>query len=242
MQSLANVSGVDPRDLSSGKIGFGLAPRINAGGRLSSASGAVRLLLTERQEEADQLAKELDSLNVERQLLVEETVVEAEAQWRRKLERFREQGLEEPNVIVLAQEGWKAGIAGLVASKLVERYYKPAIVLAIDSVQGFAKGSARSIDGFDLYKALTACADLMQHYGGHQAAAGMTMSPTLVDELETRLHVLASKWLTPEDWNLRKKPISSVTWKMRRFRRRSNWPSLSRLESATLRRASFSER
>ncbi|WP_373228499.1 single-stranded-DNA-specific exonuclease RecJ [Cohnella sp.] len=196
IRALSKVSGFKPEDLTSGRIGFSLAPRLNAGGRLEHADRAVKLLEAATDEEADLLAMELDVLNGERQTLVERTVIEADEIW----QHLSSAATNPRNVILLANEGWNAGIAGLVASKLVERYYRPVIILAIDPETGFAKGSARSIDGFDLYAALTECAELMEHYGGHKAAAGMTISREKVGELADQLHVLAEQWLNEEDW------------------------------------------
>ncbi|TFE30731.1 single-stranded-DNA-specific exonuclease RecJ [Cohnella luojiensis] len=215
IRALCKVCAVKPEDLTSGRIGFSLAPRLNAGGRLEHADRAVKLLAAAGDEEAELLAHELDKLNVERQALVEQTVIEAEEMW-------QNQCASEPgklsNVIVLAKEGWNAGIAGLVASKLVERYYRPTIVLAMDADSGKCKGSARSIDGFDLYAALTECADLMEHYGGHQAAAGMTITHANIAELAGRLHTLAEQWLNAEDWQPKRRidlsiPLSEITLK-----------------------------
>ncbi len=197
IRALAKVCGVKPEDLTSGRIGFSLAPRLNAGGRLDHADSAVKLLQALEDDEAERMALGLDKLNSERQSLVEQTVVEADDLWRELCET---EGGESRKVIVLAKEGWNAGIAGLVASKLAERYYRPAVILAADGVTGLCKGSARSIDGFDLYAALTECADLMEHYGGHQAAAGMTISRENVETLAARLHDLADQRLSPEDW------------------------------------------
>jgi single-stranded-DNA-specific exonuclease len=208
IRALSKVSGVKPEDLTSGRIGFSLAPRLNAGGRLEHADRAVMLLTASEDEEAEMLANELDRLNNERQKLVEQTIVEADHMWQ-SLCAAEDDKLR--NVIVLAKEGWNAGIAGLVASKLVERYYRPVIILATDLETGFCKGSARSIDGFDLYAALTENADLLEHYGGHQAAAGMTISLEKVGELGDRLHVLAEKWLNAEDWQPKRRVDLSIT-------------------------------
>jgi single-stranded-DNA-specific exonuclease len=215
IRALSKVSGVKIEDLNSGRIGFSLAPRLNAGGRLEHADMAVKLLAAVGDEEADRLANELDALNVERQLLVNQTVIEANDMWH---SLRSSEGNRRRNVIVLSKKGWNAGIAGLVASKLVERYYRPVIILAEDSTTGHCKGSARSIDGFDLYAALSECADLMEHFGGHQAAAGMTISREKVEELADRLHALAEVWLSEEDWQPKKRvdlaiPLPEITLK-----------------------------
>lgn len=206
IRALSKVAGYKPEDLTSGRIGFSLAPRLNAGGRLEHADRAVKLLAAATDEEADVLAMELDVLNGERQALVERTLIEADELWH----SICTTSTDRRNVILLAKEGWNAGIAGLVASKLVERYYRPVIILAIDSDTGFAKGSARSIDGFDLYAALTECAELLEHYGGHQAAAGMTISREKVGELEAQLHDLAERWLNDEDWQPKRRVDLSI--------------------------------
>ncbi len=200
IRALTKVSGTTPGELTSGRIGFGLAPRLNAGGRLAHASGAVELLTAASEEVAAGLAEELDQLNAERQDLVVQTVAEAEEKWKSLTSDGRRR-----NVIVLAGEGWNAGIAGLVASKLVERYYRPTIILAIDPETGKAKGSARSIEGFDLFAALSECAELMEHFGGHTAAAGLTISRDNVERLSDRLHALADEWLTEDDWQPKKR-------------------------------------
>jgi single-stranded-DNA-specific exonuclease len=202
IRALAAVSGIEPGQLTSGRIAFGLAPRLNAGGRLERADGAVRLLVTDDEAEAAELAARLDELNAERQQLVDETVLEAERMWQERVERSAETP---PEVIVLAGEGWNAGIAGLVAAKMVERHYRPAVILAVDAATGLCKGSARSIDGFDLFAALTECAQWMEHYGGHQAAAGLSIHRDHVPDLERELSRLAGEWLRPEDWTPKKK-------------------------------------
>jgi len=198
--ALAEVSGTSIEELSATKIGFGLAPRINAAGRLQHASLAVELLISNDEQEAAQLANRLDLLNKERQQIVEDIVVEAEEQWLSKVKQTSEQGLEEPHVIVVAGAGWNVGVIGIVASKLLERYYKPVLVFGIDEETGKAKGSARSIDNFDLHAALTQCDELLLHYGGHQAAAGMTLKAELLPMLEQKLSELAHQWLSEEDW------------------------------------------
>jgi single-stranded-DNA-specific exonuclease len=209
LRALASVCGFDPVTATAESIAFGMAPRINAAGRLRHADPAIRLLLTSDESEADACAAELDALNRERQRLVDRMVEQAEAIWADKVRAAEAAGKDKPGVIIAASEGWNVGVAGIVASKLIERHYRPAIVFDIDPETGTAKGSARSIAGFDLHAALTACADLLDHYGGHQAAAGMTLQADRLPELEARLNGLAAEWLTAEDY-IRKTEIDLV--------------------------------
>ena len=198
--ALAEVSGVDSNTINSTHIGFAIAPRINAAGRLEHAKQAVELLIENDYDRALTLASQLDRLNKERQLIVEEMVIEAEAQWVAKVEQSKQNNVPEPGVIILAKEGWNVGVIGIVASKILEKYYKPVIVFGIDEAKGLAKGSARSIDGYDLHEVLTKCEHLLEHYGGHQAAAGMTIKVSNLNLLEEELSLLAYKLLSEEDW------------------------------------------
>jgi single-stranded-DNA-specific exonuclease len=200
MKALIQMSGVKDSVVGVGHVGFGMAPRINAGGRLDTADDAVKLLTTYDEQEAEQLAYALDQMNKERQRLVEEMTKEAVEMW----EELRTPA--QDHFIVLAKEDWNVGVVGIVASKLVEKYYRPVIILGIDPAKGIAKGSARSIDGFDLYGALTECHELLQHYGGHKAAAGMTLEIKNVDAFRRRLNELASERLSEED----KIPLTKV--------------------------------
>lgn len=193
-RSLIGVSGIERKEVTAGHIGFSLAPKINASGRLEAADIAVKLLTTEDEKEAEQIAFELDMLNKERQQIVEDMVQEAFAM----AEEQRAKGLDK--VIVVAKENWNVGVVGIVASKIVEKFYRPALVLSIDAQKGMAKGSARSIAGFDLHKALTVCKDLLDHYGGHQAAAGMSLNSSHLDEFAFRLNELAATTLTALDY------------------------------------------
>lgn len=193
--ALMEASGVKKEEVSSGHVGFSLAPRINASGRLESADLAVRLLTTEDMEEAQGLALHLDLLNKERQTIVESITAEAVAQ----VQADNKSGEAVNRVLLTAEEGWNVGVIGIVASKLLETYYRPAFVFGIDPETGIAKGSARSIPGFDLYKALTECSDLLDHYGGHQGAAGMSLEREKLPELKNRLLALADEWLQERD-------------------------------------------
>jgi len=192
VKALFEVAGVDRNAVNAGHIAFALAPRINASGRLEDADPALQLLVTDDPAEAGELAMNLDLLNRERQRIVDEIAAEA----------LELAGRQEAagGVLVVAKEDWNVGVIGIVASKLLERFYCPAVVLAIDPATGIAKGSARSIAGFDLYEALTECGDLLDHYGGHQAAAGMTIAAAKIPELRERLGRIARERLTAEDY------------------------------------------
>lgn len=190
--ALLEVSGVDDV-VTAGHVGFSLGPRINASGRLDSANQAVELLLCEDQEVAKQIADELDRMNRERQQLVEEMALEAIAEVEAQPDLHQ-------HVIVVAKPNWNVGVIGIVASRLVEKYYRPVIVLGIDEDKGIVKGSARSIAGFDLYKALTECKEYLPHYGGHYMAAGMTLLIEHLPLLHAKLSQLAQEWLKPEDY------------------------------------------
>ncbi|NHN30057.1 single-stranded-DNA-specific exonuclease RecJ [Paenibacillus agricola] len=200
IKALFQVAGINMLDVNATHIGFALAPRINASGRLESADAAVQLLTTDDDQEASRLALEMDLLNKERQRIVDEMTKQALA--------LVDQSKPEPmkRILVLAEEDWNVGVVGIVASKLVDRFYRPTLVLSIDKETGLAKGSARSIVGFDLFQALTHCQDLLDHYGGHQAAAGMTLAREHLPELERRLNLLAEEWLSLEDFT----PIMQV--------------------------------
>nr|WP_237691011.1 single-stranded-DNA-specific exonuclease RecJ [Paenibacillus caui] len=176
-------------------IGFGMAPRINASGRLAHAREAVELLTTQDPDAAEQEAEKLDLLNRERQQIVENIENEAVAM----LEARAPQG-KVPPVIVLAGEGWNVGVVGIVASKIVEKYYRPVLILGIDAESGMCKGSARSIPGFDMYEALTHCAGILDHYGGHPSAAGMSLHRSNLDALSNKLIEFAERVLTEEHY------------------------------------------
>ncbi|MEK5239248.1 single-stranded-DNA-specific exonuclease RecJ [Paenibacillus sp. FSL L8-0470] len=193
IRALLDVSGVTMSTVSAINIAFGMAPRINASGRLDHAGRAVALLTTTNSGEAEQLAGELDLLNKERQLVVERIVTEATA-------KFEQQTAEGtlPDIIVLADQGWNVGVVGIVASKLLDRYYRPVIILDVHPETGMCKGSARSIPGLDIYAALSSCAGLMDHFGGHPAAAGMSLHRDKLEEFAAALNEFAASVLQPE--------------------------------------------
>lgn len=192
IQSLIEVSEID-RTLQAGHVGFALGPRINASGRLDSADTAVRLLVTEDRGEAEELADSLDRMNRERQQLVEEMTLEAIAEVEKNPD-------EHQYVIVVARPNWNVGVVGIVASRLVEKYYRPVLVLGIDEEKRIAKGSARSIQGFHLFQALSECKEWLPHFGGHAMAAGMTLNVENIPKLHKQLAALAKEWIRPEDY------------------------------------------
>ena len=193
LHALLKLAGVDQAVINEETVGFSLAPRINAAGRLDSADPAVYLLLAEDAFEAEALAEDIEQLNKDRKELVNTISEEAI--------RMVEQSFptKENSLLVIGKEGWNPGVIGIVASRLVEKFYRPTIVLSFDQEKGMAKGSARSIPGFDLFKNLSTCRDLLPHFGGHTMAAGMTLNLTDVDELRLRLNQLAQEQLNEED-------------------------------------------
>ncbi|TWI56273.1 single-stranded-DNA-specific exonuclease RecJ [Halalkalibacter nanhaiisediminis] len=198
--ALKNKCGLQSQVIQADHVGFGIGPRINAAGRLDSADPAVELILSTNREQAEQLAEEIDALNKERQAIVNEITEAAVAVVETHFPPS------ENDVLVIAGESWNAGVIGIVASRLVERFYRPTIVLSIDSEKGLAKGSARSIEGFDMFAELSKSRDILPHFGGHPMAAGLTMNADDVATLRTRLCEQAKDVLSPEDF----KPVTSI--------------------------------
>jgi single-stranded-DNA-specific exonuclease len=194
LQELLKISGLYEKELTAEDVGFAIGPRVNAAGRLGSAMPVVELFTTHDREQSAMLAEEIDSVNKERQAIVNDITKEAIAMVE---ENFPP---EENEVLLLAKEGWNPGVIGIVASRLVEKFYRPTIVLCLDPEKGIAKGSARSIQGFDMFENLSESRDILPHFGGHPMAAGMTLSLHDVDELRERLIRQAKKVLKPEDF------------------------------------------
>ena len=174
LRALMVVASVDPETIDAGTIGFRLAPRINAAGRLYRADAGVELMLTEDTDRAAQIAEELDRANAERRW-AEQKVVEGAQRARSALPP----SLADAPALVLAGEGWHPGVVGIAASRMVERHHRPTILLSVDGSR--AKGSARSIPGFDLVAALGACDRHLVRYGGHRAAAGLELEAADLD-------------------------------------------------------------
>jgi single-stranded-DNA-specific exonuclease len=194
LRSLLDVCGLIGKEIDSYHIGFVLAPRVNAAGRMSSPDIAARLLLASDEamrDEARELAQQLDTENIRRQQEEAEIVAAA----RKAVETDLEIGSR--TVIVVAGEGWHRGVIGIVASKLVDAFHRPAIVISTDG--DVAHGSCRSIPSFNMLAALESCGEVMSKFGGHKQAAGLTMASDRVRELRARVNDHADGCLQPDD-------------------------------------------
>jgi single-stranded-DNA-specific exonuclease len=192
LRALMRVGHVDPASIDESSIGFRLAPRINASGRLCRPEAALALLLTEDDREAMLLAEELEALNRERQAVEERILREAVAQVESWPEaRRRRRGY------VVAGEGWHEGVIGIVASRLVEKYNRPVVMIA--GTDGDWKGSGRSVSAFDLHAGLGACAAHLERFGGHRAAAGLTIAGDRVEAFAEAFAAYADDALTEDD-------------------------------------------
>jgi single-stranded-DNA-specific exonuclease len=192
INALIKSSHLEAGDLTSGQIVFTIAPRINAVGRLGDAERAVKLLITENLDEAFQLAAVLESENYERRKIDEDTFSQALDLVEGTLD------LDENLAIILHEESWHPGVIGIVASRLVEKYYRPTIMLT--TVDGVAKGSARSTGNFNIYQALKKCEDLLIHFGGHQAAAGLAVEVDKLDDFKSKFNQIVKETLGEEEF------------------------------------------
>ena len=192
LRALMSSARVDPAVVDAGAIAFRLAPRINAAGRLGHPRAALDLLLTEDTREADRLAGELETLNRERQAVEERILREALEQvegWPEAVRRRR--------AYVVAGEDWHRGVIGIVASRLVERFHRPVVLIAGGEEEW--TGSGRSIPAFDLHGALAACADHLGRWGGHRAAAGLSIRPENLSAFADAFAAHAGSVLSEED-------------------------------------------
>jgi single-stranded-DNA-specific exonuclease len=193
IRALLEVAKCEPTELDEGDLSFRLAPRINAAGRLYRADAGVELFLTCDDARAKEIAVELNRANAERRATEQEVDGAAEAARRELPDELREAlGL------VLAGEGWHPGVIGIVASRLVERHHRPVVVISLDG-EGGGRGSARSIPGFDLLAGLEVCAEQLEGFGGHKAAAGLQLQAGNVDAFRAAFAAHAASVLTPED-------------------------------------------
>lgn len=183
IRALKQVAGIT-KTCTSETIGFRLGPRLNAAGRLDHAMACVRLLTTDSETEAMQIAEQLEQLNRQRQQIEEGITGEAAACLTE----------DEPDAaIVLGSRNWHVGVVGIVAARLVDRFHRPSIVIAVDE-EGIGKGSARTVEGFDLYQGLFECRELLEAYGGHPSAAGLTIKESRLEEFRRRFCEVAANW------------------------------------------------
>ncbi|HKH22745.1 MAG TPA: single-stranded-DNA-specific exonuclease RecJ, partial [Solirubrobacterales bacterium] len=192
LRALMAASAVDPEAVDAGALGFRLAPRINAAGRLYRADAGVELMLTEDPDRAAAIAAELDRANAERRW-AERKVVEGAERARSALSPEQR----DAPALVLSGEGWHPGVVGIAASRMVERYFRPTILLSADGTR--VKGSARSIPGFDVVEALGACAEHLLRYGGHRAAAGLELPSDRLERFREAFLARAAAEIDPAD-------------------------------------------
>ncbi len=191
IKSLIKICGLDEKKISSSHIGFALGPRINAAGRMGYSDLGVKLFTEEDEINALEIAKLLEEKNIERQLVESRMYKEAEEIM------LSDKKYEKEKVLVIASSNWHHGIIGIVASKITEKYYKPTILLAIEEGEG--KGSARSIEGFNMFEGLLTCQDILSKFGGHEQAAGLSVAENKIPLLRERINQCADFNLTKED-------------------------------------------
>jgi single-stranded-DNA-specific exonuclease len=189
LRALMEVGGVAPAELSEHSLGFRLGPRINAAGRMQRADAALELLLTDDAARAGEVARELDLLNRDRQEAETRILFAAEAACAPQAHQ---------GAIVVAGEGWHPGVVGIVASRLVERWRRPCVVIALDD-HGGGRGSGRSISAYDLHAGLAACSEHLARFGGHRMAAGVELEAGAVDPFRRALAAHAGAALSPQD-------------------------------------------
>ncbi len=200
LNALIKVSGIDTKKLTAGLIGFQIGPRLNAAGRLGDAKRGVELFLEEDENLALILAEELDVENKKRKDMLGEIFLEAEKIIINNID------VKNTKILVIAHEGWHHGVIGIVASRIVEKYYRPTVLLAIED--GVASGSARSVEGFSIFDALSSTKALLDKFGGHEMAAGMSFDASKVKQLSANLNEYANKHMD-EDTLIQKVKIES---------------------------------
>jgi single-stranded-DNA-specific exonuclease len=190
LRAMIRAAGLDKKLITAGRVGFILAPRLNAAGRIGSALRGVELLLASDDATANPIARELEELNARRQELDRQALEEARTM-------VRELDLEQTYGIVLAADGWHPGVVGIVASRIVEEFGRPTILIALDGEEG--RGSGRSITPFDLHAGISRCRDVLLRFGGHRSAAGVSIARARVAEFARRFNDVARETLTPSD-------------------------------------------
>ena len=191
IRALAETSGLLGKPIGTGQVVFTLAPRINAVGRLGNAERAVKLLITESESQAKDIAQILESENRDRKNLDDATFQETKTLIEKNAQ------FSEARTVVLAKDGWHPGVIGIVASRIVEQFCRPTVMIALDGDLG--KGSARSISNFDIYSALKGCEDLLLSYGGHRHAAGLMIKQDQIERFRERFEQIAAQNIREED-------------------------------------------
>ncbi len=190
LSALLKSSQISEKPVNTGLISFMIAPRINAAGRVGSAKTAVELLVTEDSSKAIEIAAALESENQSRQQTEQEIMHEAH----QIIEN--DSDFKNKKVVVLSKENWHHGVIGVVASRLVDKYYKPTILISL--TDGLGKGSGRSIKGFNLFDALTNCSDLLLKFGGHELAAGLGLNANDIAEFDKKINEYAKENMPDE--------------------------------------------
>ncbi|MDZ7659934.1 single-stranded-DNA-specific exonuclease RecJ [Fodinibius sp.] len=192
IKALLELINLSVGSITTSNIVFSIGPRINAAGRMGDATKAVKLLISDTPAEAKSRAHELESINVARRDKDSETMEEAKAMVDKNY------NLDKISSMVLHHPDWHLGVIGIVASRLVDTYGRPAVMLS--TVDGKIKGSARSIDGFNIYEAFKECEDLLEQFGGHEYAAGLTIASENLEEFRQRINDIAAERLSDEDF------------------------------------------
>ena len=192
LKALLEAAGLDGLPITSWDVGFRLAPRLNAAGRMESAQDVIDLFTRAGPAEAQELALKLNRLNTDRQNAEQAILAEIEDRIERQPEEFS------GPCLVVAGEGWHRGVIGIVASRLVDRFHRPALVISVESGTGY--GSGRSIEKFHLLDALTACADVFDRFGGHRQAVGFGLPADRIADLRERMNQYAERCLAPDDF------------------------------------------
>ena len=214
IKSLLNCIKIPVGSVTTSSIVFSIGPRINAAGRMGDATAAVELMIAEDQFTADNRAKELEKINIRRRSTDSKTMDQAQEMIESNFD------LDETSAVVLHHPNWHLGVIGIVASRIVDAHYRPAIMLS--TVEGKIKGSARSIKGFNIYDALKECDDLLEQFGGHEFAAGLTMDIDNLTEFRNRMNEIASDRLPDNDFkpeleiacDLRLDKVNLKFWKL----------------------------
>jgi len=190
MRAIADIAGITSKEIDIEDIVFKIGPRINAAGRMESGRKSVDLLVSTKSKDARVMGKKINNFNVDRRSVDTEIT-------RQAIEMIRcDSCLQEKSSTVLYNPDWHKGVIGIVASRLLDHYYKPTVILTLSN--GYATGSARSVNGFDLYSAIESCADLLENFGGHKYAAGLTMKTSNLEAFSERFEKIVQDTIDPE--------------------------------------------